>query len=563
MPSLDVSELNIVLGVLGSFIILYGVISVKIKQVWYLGEALPAVLLGVILGPIAAKFLDSERWGSAEKGQTNEITLGVTRVMIGVQLVIAGYQLPAKYNWLRWKEMALCLLPIMTIMWLCTTLCMLATVPKVTLLAALVIGSCVTCTDPILSQAIAKGPFADKYVARPLREIISSEAGANDGFGFPFLMLAVYLIRHADIPGAGKKEEAAGAVAEAGGEAVKMLLARAEEEVGRLGGGVGEAMKNWFLETWLYIVLLSIVYGAVLGYGSCKVVKYALRRKWIDSESYLLFPAALGFFLVGTCGAIGTDDLLACFVAGNALNWDGEYLEETEKRHDEVNSCIDVLLNFGGFMYIGTIIPWSEFNDPDGTGLTYGRLIALGVLVILFRRIPSILLTYKLMPSVCTDWKEALFMGYFGPIGAGAVFYLEHSRHLFPKVGEGDEEETNLAKAIGPVVYWLVLFSIVVHGLSIPALNIIYTYMGVKPIKEDSVEIRRVSMRVATPVNAVPADQDTFIAYNRFSRPVFDASQLPVVRDPPSREMYPLDNYGDEKDRDRRRTIRYAEDNRM
>lgn len=201
--------------------------------------------------------------------------------MIGVQLVIAGYQLPAKYNWMRWKEMALCLLPIMTIMWLCTTLCMLATVPKVTLLAALVIGSCVTCTDPILSQAIAKGPFADKYVARPLREIISSEAGANNGFGFPFLLLAVYLIRHADSPGVGTKEAATGAVAEAGGDTVNMILARAEE-VGRLGGGVGVAMKNWLVETWLYIVLLSIAYGAVVGFGSCKVVKYALRRQVLD-----------------------------------------------------------------------------------------------------------------------------------------------------------------------------------------------------------------------------------------------------------------------------------------
>ncbi|KAM0664335.1 hypothetical protein ACQRIU_006918 [Beauveria bassiana] len=558
MPTLDISELNIVLGVLGTFIILYGVISVKIKQAWYLGEALPAVALGVILGPIAARFLDSERWGSAESGQTNAITLGVTRVMIGVQLVIAGYQLPAKYNWMRWKEMALCLLPIMTIMWLCTTLCMLATVPKVTLLAALVIGSCVTCTDPILSQAIAKGPFADKYVARPLREIISSEAGANDGFGFPFLLLAVYLIRHADSPGVGTKEAATGAVAEAGGDTVNMILARAEE-VGRLGGGVGVAMKNWLVETWLYIVLLSIAYGAVVGFGSCKVVKYALRRKWIDSESYLLFPAALGFFLVGTCGAIGTDDLLACFVAGNALNWDGEYLEETEKRHDEVNSCIDVLLNFGGFMYIGTIIPWSDFNDPDGTGLTYGRLVLLGILVILFRRIPAILMTYKFMPAVCTNWKEALFMGYFGPIGAGAVFYLEHSKHLFPKLGEGDEEETNLARAIGPVVYWLVLFSIVVHGLSIPALNLIYTYMGIMPIKEDSVEMRRMSTTIAIPVNAVPADQDTFIAYNRFSRPIFDASQLPVARDPPAREMYAMGGCADEKDKERCRTIRYVE----
>ena len=191
--------------------------------------------------------------------------------MIGVQLVIAGYQLPAKYSLKRWKEMALLLLPVMTIMWLCTTLCIL-TLPKLTLLAALVIGSCVTCTDPILSQAIAKGPFADKYVARPLREIISSEAGANDGFGFPFLMLATYLIRHGTYDGVGEGGEAEGA-----GEGLHRLLARSGD-VGRLGGGVGEAMKNWFLETWLYFILLSIVYGAVVGYGSCLVFKFVLRK---------------------------------------------------------------------------------------------------------------------------------------------------------------------------------------------------------------------------------------------------------------------------------------------
>ncbi|KAL6868830.1 hypothetical protein ACO1O0_000152 [Amphichorda felina] len=273
MPTLDLSELNIVISVLGAFIVLYGAFSVLIKQVWYLGEALPAVVIGIVLGPVAAKFIESEQFGAAEPGQTSAITLGVARVMIGVQLVIAGYQLPAKYNYKRWKELALCLLPIMTLMWLCTTACMLATVPKITLLAGLVIGSCVTCTDPILSQAIAKGPFADKFVARPLREIISSEAGANDGFGFPFLMLATYLIRHGTYEGVGEGGETAAAAT----EGASHLLARSGD-VGRLGGGVGEAMKHWVLETWLYVVLLSIVYGIAVGYGACLVFKFVLRR---------------------------------------------------------------------------------------------------------------------------------------------------------------------------------------------------------------------------------------------------------------------------------------------
>ncbi|KAI1035348.1 hypothetical protein LB504_006110 [Fusarium proliferatum] len=515
MPVLNLSELNIVLGVLGGFMALYGIISVKIKQSWYLGEALPAMVFGIILGPVSAKFLDSERWGSAEPGQTEDIALGLMRVVIGVQLVIAGYSLPAKYNVTRWKELLMCLLPIMTLMWLLTTGCILATVPKLSLLAALALASCVTCTDPVLSQAVAKGPFADKYVPRHLREIISSEAGANDGFGFPFLMLAVYLMRHAY-----EHPEQSGAEA-------AHLAVRASEEVGRLGGGIGEAMKNWVVETWLYYVAMGIAYGAVVGFTSCKAIKHAMRRGWVDEESYLLFPAALGFFIIGTTGAIGTNDLVACTVAGNMLNWDGEFLAETHRRHDEVNHCIDVLLNFGGFMFIGIVLPWESFHDPDGTGVTLPRLIALGFMVLAFRRIPAILLLYKAMPAVVKDYKEALFMGYFGPIGVGAVFYLEHMKHLFPHPEDADQEERDLLAALGPVIYFLVFFSIVVHGLSIPLLDFVYRKRGVEPIQDDAISIRRKSFTSATPVNAIAADEDNFIAFNRFSRPVDENGILP------------------------------------
>ncbi|OHW99949.1 sodium hydrogen exchanger family protein [Colletotrichum incanum] len=524
MPTLDPSELNIVLAVFGAFIILFGILSVKIKNVWYLGEALPAVVLGICLGPLAAKFLDSERWGSAVEGQTNEITLGVMRVMIGIQLVMAGYQLPAKYQKNRWKDMLVLMIPIMTLMWLATTICILATIPKVTLLGAMVIASCVTSTDPVLSQAVAKGPFSDKFVRRSLREIVSSEAGANDGFGFPFLMLATYLMRHAEGSGVPAGDSTVQTVARA-------LLPRAGD-VARQGGGVGIALQNWFLETWLYFVLMSIAYGVIVGTLIRFALKYSVRKKWIDSESYVLVPTAIGLFLMGTSGAIGTDDLLSCFVAGSALNWDGEYLAEAQKRHDEVNASIDVLLNFGGFIYLGTIIPWSEFNS-DITGISPGRLFGLGALVLAFRRIPAVLLTYKLMPNTIKDWKEALFMGYFGPIGVGAAFYVEHARHLFPKITEaaGDNEVTDMLRAIGPVVYWLALFSIIVHGLSIPTLNLIYEYMGVQPIQEDAVAVRRRSVRVPPPSNAVEGDRETFIAFNRFSRPNLSAESLSHLRD--------------------------------
>ncbi|KAH8747160.1 Sodium/hydrogen exchanger family-domain-containing protein, partial [Diaporthe sp. PMI_573] len=245
-------------------------------------------------------------------------------------------------------------------------------------------------------------------------------------------------------------------------------------------------------------------------------------RKWIDNESLLLWPTALGLFTIGVCGMLGTDDLLACFVAGNALNWNGQFLEETEKRHDEVNSCVDVLLNFGGFMYIGAIMPWEAFNQPDITGITIGRLIGLGILVFIFRRIPAIFIVYKFMPKVVKDWKEALFMGYFGPIGIGAVFYVEHTRHLFPKPGEAlTVEEDNLTRAMIPVVYWLVLFSIIFHGLSIPALDLFYRWKGVQPIVEDSpTEVQVLSSTEALPNNAYkdPSKRNSVMVMNRFSR---------------------------------------------
>ncbi|CAO2650801.1 Nn.00g090980.m01.CDS01 [Neocucurbitaria sp. VM-36] len=518
MPTLDVSELNIIISVLGGFTILYGIISVKIKQIWYLGEALPALIIGIILGPVAANFIDSERWGSAVKDQTGDITLGLTRVVIGIQLVMAGYQLPAKYPWHRWRDMALLLIPVMTIMWLCTTGCIKLMIPKLTTLTAMVIGSLVTSTDPVLSQAIAKGPFADKYVPRALREIISAEAGSNDGFGFPFLLLATYLIRHAPEEDINFKPDAARVV----GESAHRLMTRAGD-VGRLGGGAGQAVEIWIVEGWLYFILTGAVVGAVCGIISMYAVNFSLKKKWIDTESLLLFPTALGLFVIGITGCAGLDDLLACFCAGAALNWNGKYLDETLEQHDEVNGSIDILLNFGGFMYIGAILPWDEFNQPDITGITYGRLLALGLLILLLRRIPAMLVMYKLMPSTVKSWQEALFMGYFGPIGIGAVFYVEHARHLYPKVDVAEtHEEEDLLRAMGPVVYFLVLFSIIVHGLSIPVLELIYRWQNVPPIVEmDPVTERRFSVSSALPNNAhIDHLHGSVVRHNRFSRAV-------------------------------------------
>lgn len=123
-------------------------------------------------------------------------------------------------------------------------------------------------------------------------------------------------------------------------------------------------------------------------------------------------------------------------------------------------------------MFIGLNMPWEELTLPEKvevSGLTAWRLAVLGILVLVLRRIPAIMLTYRFMPKVCRDWKEALFLGYFGPIGLfytghfemglltnagiGAVSYAEYARDLFPNPGQSDEEINNLTRAIIPGMF--------------------------------------------------------------------------------------------------------------
>lgn len=513
-PILETSALNVILVVTCLYVLIIGFISLKVKQRWYLGEALPAFAVGAAFGPSAANLLRVPHYRSNEsESTTSEVTYALARLVIGIQLVKAGYELPKRYLKRRLKEMTLCLLPLMAIGWVASSACIKLMVPHISFLAALIIGSCVTCTDPILSQAIAKGPFTDNYVRRHLREFISSEAGGNDGFGFSFLLLGLALLRYADTP-------ANAAVLEEfdltrGG--ADLLGAT---DVGRFGGGAGEALKHWFVEGLLYMIILGGAYGTTVGFMCRKVLTFSSKRKWIDSDSFTLVPALLGAFIVGSCGCFGSDETLACFIAGNMLNWDGMYNAELQTRHDSFNSSLETILNHITFGYLGTVMPWEEFHRPETTGITISRLLGLGMMILVFRRIPAIMAGYRFMPEICSNWKEALFMGHFGPIGVGAIAYVEYARRLFPDPGESDEEINSLTAAMRPVVYWLVLVSIIVHGLSVPILYVIYKASRVPKVHDHPVEVVLLSKNEPLPNNStVDRQRHSVLVNNQFAEP--------------------------------------------
>ncbi|OGE49010.1 hypothetical protein PENARI_c024G06082 [Penicillium arizonense] len=479
-PILDLSSVNVVLALSGIYILVFGFVAVKIKQRWYLGEALPSFIMGTIIGPFCARFINVSQWSGDSETDVADIAYGLSRLVIGIAMVKVGYELPKRYLRLRLVELTICLLPLMTIQWLITSACIKLIIPQLSFLTSLIIGSCVICIDPVLSQAIAKGPFADQYVRRHLREFISAEAGGNDGFGFPFLLLSIALLRYTEAP--------PGAMNSAKADLTNRRRDWiGEQDTGRFGGDVGRALAHWAVEGVLYMLVMGAGYGVLL-------------------------------FIVGTCGCFGSDETLACFVAGCALNWDGSYHFEVEERHDSFNPAIENILNFGTFMFLGAITPWDQFQMPSQNGITIARLVGLGFLILIFRRIPAIMMGYRFMPKVCNDWKEALFMGYFGPIGIGAISYVEYARRLLPDPGESDAEINTLTSTMIPVVYWLVFFSIVIHGLSIPVLNCLYKWFKVPTIKDHPIEIILLSENEPVPNNSVVDRQGhSIMLNNRFS----------------------------------------------
>lgn len=127
-----------------------------------------------------------------------------------------------------------------------------------------------------------------------------------------------------------------------------------------------------------------------------------------------------------------------------------------------------MLLNVSVFMWFGAVCPWNSFLHNDVIPIY--RLIPLGILVLLLRRLPMILAFHKYIREV-EEWRHALFTGWFGPIGVSAIFYLYVSRETLRQIqfdGHEREDAAHLMEALNVVVWFLVICSIVCHGLSVP-----------------------------------------------------------------------------------------------
>ena len=135
--------------------------------------------------------IDPTSWGWEDN-----ITQEASRLILAVQVFAVGVELPRKYFKRHWRSIAMLLGPVMAVGWLVSAL-FVYLIFDMKFSTALIIGACLTPTDPVLSASVlGTSQFAER-IPRRIRHMLSCESGCNDGVSFPFLYVGIFALTEA------------------------------------------------------------------------------------------------------------------------------------------------------------------------------------------------------------------------------------------------------------------------------------------------------------------------------------------------------------------------------
>lgn len=397
------TEINLVL--VGGLVLVLGLVSDWLKQ-HGISDVLVALVLGVAGGPVGLDLLDPMTWGDG-----TAVLEGAARLTVGVGLMGAALRLPGGYFQATWRSQAVLLLGGMAGMWLVSSLLVwwLVGVPA---WAALLIGAIVTPTDPVVASSLVTGTVVERNLPGRIPRMMTAEAGLNDGLALPLVLLGIALV---------------------GGHETGVLPFLGQAVLWEVGGG--------------------ILLGALLGTATARVLELAEEHMLIERAAYLAVVIALTFLTLGLVRLLGGDGLLAVFVAGVAFDR-GVSMSEREEE-GEVAATFDRFFSLPVFALIGTVLPWAAWAELGWRGL------ALVVAVLLLRRLPVVWAIHRWVEPL-RSLGDALFVGWFGPIGIAATFYAAMALR-----------ETGL-ESVFAVSLLLVCASVVVQGLTATPLTRLY-----------------------------------------------------------------------------------------
>lgn len=337
-----------------------------------------------------------------------EITERLTELIVIVALTGAGLKLDRPFGWrswgMTWRMLAIAMpLSILGIALIGHALLGLGAA------AALLLGSALAPTDPVLAADVQVGPPRSGEEDE-VRFTLTAEAGLNDALAFPFVNLAIAVAIFGMAPG------------------------------------------GWALE-WLGVdVLWKLGAGVVVGWGVGSLLAWMIFR--LPNRARLARTGD-GFVALGiTFIAYGATELvhgygfLAVFVSALAIRSAERHHDYHERLHDYAEQTerllmMVVLVLFGGALAGGLL-----------DSLTWAGAGAVLLFLFVVRPIAGMVALLGAPPPRI----EQGMVAFFGIRGVGSFYYLAYALNETP---------FEQPEALWAVVGFTVLVSIILHGTTV------------------------------------------------------------------------------------------------
>jgi sodium/hydrogen antiporter len=313
----------------------------------------------------------------------------------------------------NWRLLVVLLGILMPLMWVGSGL-LVYLILGLPIWVCVLIGAIVTPTDPVVASSIVAGGVAERNLPAKLRHAISAESGFNDGLALPFVALPILVLTESP------------------------------------GGALG----HWVTHTILLEITAGAAVAALMGYLAGKTLRWAVANETMERTSLLTISLALSLTVLGVTELLHLNGVLAAFVAGVVFNAAGS--SEAKESQEDIQEAISRFFDLPIFVLLGMALPWEGWLELGWKGLL---LVAA---VLLLRRLPAVLALRPLLGPLRGRAKDVLFLGWFGPIGAAALYYAAFSLR-----------ETGIEEVwvVGSLV---ICTSVVVHGVSATPLTKLY-----------------------------------------------------------------------------------------
>ena len=354
--------IDTIFAVTGAFGVAVAALSGRIRML-PVSVPLVALVAGVLLGPSVSGALPLPRLTDGH-GTYHE----AARLLLAVSVMAVGLRYPLHEVKRHWRALVVLLAGVLPVMAAAT-----AGVTALTLgvgaASAFLLGAALCPTDPVLASGVVSGKPAERDIAERSRQLLSIESGANDGLALPVVLIAV--------------------------------------TVAGDGGPAGALLES----AWQ--VLCAVLVGAAAGWLGGRALRAGEQHRSAEGASALFFTLLLALGVLGLAGLLHADGVLAVFVAGLAFNAASTGAERSGGvRIDEgINRFVVIPL----FLVFGASLPFDDWVRLGHQGV----LLVLGVL--LLRRMPVLLLVRR---PLNLSWRDAVYLGWFGPVGVSALFYL-------------------------------------------------------------------------------------------------------------------------------------------